>query len=175
MAAKPVKIRRIPKYERLQRMAQRFPSLGMDPTALEAYLVLLGVAGEVSAAAAADLWRHGLAEGRFLVLALLMESYPAPLSHSELAELSGVTKGNITGLVDALERDGYVKRQDSGEDRRVTPIALTTVGRRQMEKILPDHLGRITSLMGELSASDRKALVSLLNKVQAALPALNLQ
>jgi DNA-binding MarR family transcriptional regulator len=167
-----VNIRRIPKSERLQRMAERYPSLGLDPTALEAFLVLLGVAGEVSAAAGEDLARHGLAEGRFLILSLLLESHPKPLSHSELAELSGVTNGNITGLVDALERDGHVKREDSGEDRRVTPIALTPSGRRLIEKILPDHLRRIAGLMADLSASERKSLVSLLKKVQTALPAL---
>ncbi len=172
MPAKPVVIHRIPKYERLQRMAQRYPSLHMDPSAVEAFMVLLGVAHEISTAAGADLWRHGLLEGRFLILSLLLESNPEPLSHSQLAELSGVTKGNITGLVDALERDGHVKREESGEDRRVTPIALTPAGRRLIEKVLPDHLARIAGLMGELTPSERKSFVSLLSKVQAAIPIL---
>jgi DNA-binding MarR family transcriptional regulator len=168
MAAKPVVIHRVPQYERLQRMARRYPALGMDPSAVEAFMVLVGVARQVSAAAGADLWRHGLLEGRFLILALLLESHPKSLSHSQLAELSGVTKGNITGLVDGLERDGNVKREESGEDRRVTPIALTAAGRRLIEKVLPDHLGRIAGLMGELSLAERKMFVSLLTKVQGA-------
>jgi DNA-binding MarR family transcriptional regulator len=153
-------------------MAQRYPSLGRDPSAVEAFMVLLGVAHEVSTAAGADLWRHKLLEGRFLVLALLLECYPEPLSHSQLAELSGVTKGNITGLVDALERDACVKREESGADRRVTPIALTPAGRRLIEKVLPDHLSRIADLMGELSLSERKTFVALLTKVRAAVPIL---
>lgn len=171
MAGKPVTVHRIPKYERLQRMAERYPSLGLDPTAVEAFMVLVSVAREVATAAGADLARHGLGEGRFVMLALLLENHPKPLSHSELAELSGVTRGNVTGLVDALERDGYVKREDHGEDRRVTPIALTPAGRRLIEKILPDHFGRIAGLMNELFVSDRKSLVSLLRKVELALPA----
>jgi|SRR5271165_1668063 len=172
MISRPVTIHRIPKYERLQRMAERYPSLGLDPTALEAYLMLLGVGGEVSAAVGTNLARYGLGQGRFMVLGLLLEHQPQPLSHSELADLSGVTKGNVTGLVDGLERDGYVKRQDSGSDRRVTPIALTPAGRRLIEKILPDHFGRVAGLMDEFSASERKTLVSLLTKVQAGIPAL---
>jgi DNA-binding MarR family transcriptional regulator len=172
MASRSFTVHRIPKYERLQRMAERYPSWGLDPMALEAQLMLLGVAGEVSAAIGTRLARHGLGEGRFLVLGLLLEQQPKRLSHSELAELSGVTKGNITGLVDGLARDGYVKREDSGEDRRVRPIALTPVGRRLIEKILPDSFGWVGGLMGGLSVSECKTLVALLTKVQAGVAVL---
>ncbi len=163
-------ISHIPKYKRLQSFAERYPSLGLDATALETYHMLLGVANVVSAAVGENLARYGIAEGRLLVLGLLLEHHPQPLSHSELAELSGVTKGNITGLVDGLERDGYVKRQESIADRRVTPIALTPDGKRLIEEILPDLFSRIGALMGELSVSERQLLVSLLAKVQAAVP-----
>jgi len=170
MECRPLTIFRIPKYKRLQSFAERYPTLGLDPAALEAYLMLLGVAGEVSAAVSVILSRYGVAEGRLHVLALLLEHDPHPLSHSELAELSAVTKGNITGLVDGLERDGYVKRQESITDRRVTPIALTPSGRRLVEEILPDLFSRIAGLMGELSVSERQSLVSLMTKILAAVP-----
>ena len=171
MKSTPVTIHRIPKYERLRRMAERYPWL--DATAVEAYLTLLGVAGEVAAAAGKSLARDGLAPGRLHLLGLLLEQDPKPLSHSELAELSGVTKGNITKLVDSLERDGYVKREDRGKDRRVTPIVLTPAGRRDTQKVLPKHLGQLAGLMRGLSLSQRKTLVSLLTKVQAGVPALH--
>jgi len=74
--------------------------------------------------------------------------------------------------VDGLERDGYVKREARGDDRRVTPIALTPAGRRLIEKILPDHAGWVSALMAGLSVSERKTLMSLLTKVQSGLPAL---
>ena len=169
VASRPVTDHRIPIYELLQRMAGRYPSL--DPTAIEAYLTLLGVTGEIVAATAANMMRYGLGGRRFLVLGLLLEHQPKLLSHSELAELSGIDKGNVTGLVDGLERDGYVKREDSGDDRRVTLIALTPIGRRLIETILPDQFRRIVGLMRELCPSERKTLVSLLTKVQAGLAA----
>jgi DNA-binding MarR family transcriptional regulator len=173
MNSRAVKVPHIPKNERLQRMAERYPSLKLDTTALEPFLVLVGVAREVAVAAGANLARYGITEGRFLVLALLLEHQPKPLSHSELAALSGVTKGNITGLVDGLEREGHVKRQDSDHDRRVSPIALTPAGRRLIEKILPDHFDWIAGLMARLPASERKTLVSLVGKVKAGLGELN--
>lgn len=161
----------ISKYKRLQSFAERYPSLGMDPTALEAYLMLVSVAGEVMAANSEILARYGIAEGRLQVLGLLLEQFPQPLSHSELAEQLEVTKGNITGLVDGLERDGYVKRQESVSDRRVTPIALTPNGRRLIEEILPELFSRKARLMSELSTSDRETLISLLAKIHAGVPA----
>ncbi len=172
MASNSYFIHRIPKYERLQRIAKHYPSLNLDAAALQAYVTLLGVAGEVSAEIGANLARYGVGEGRFIVLALLLEHQPSPLSPSELAEIYGVTKGNITGLVDGLERDGYVKRENSGDDRRVTLIALTEAGRLHIEKIVPNHLRRVAGLMGGLSLSEHKLLVSLLGKVQAGLSAL---
>jgi DNA-binding MarR family transcriptional regulator len=48
---------------------------------------------------------------------------------------------------------GVLKRADSGDDRRVTPIALTPAGRRYIEKLLPDHFRRLTGQMGELCVS----------------------
>jgi len=170
LRSKPIPIHRIPKYERLQKLAQRYPSL--DPMAIYAYLTMLGVAGEVAAVETANLATYGLGEGRYFILALLLEQFPRPLPQSELAELSGVTKGNMTGLIDGLVRDGHVKREDPGEDRRVTPIALTASGRRLVEKIMPERFTGIAGLMSELSPAEQNTLVSLLNKVQAGLPAM---
>jgi DNA-binding MarR family transcriptional regulator len=169
MPAKPELVHKVPKYERLKRMARRYPTL--EPPAIEAYLTLLTVANQVSAASDVSWARYGIGEGRHLVLGLLLEHQPTPLSHSQLAELSGVTKGNMTGLIDGLERDGYVTREDRGDDRRVTPIALTSAGRKLIEKVLPERFARIAALMADLSNSERKTLVSLLTKVQAGLPA----
>jgi DNA-binding MarR family transcriptional regulator len=156
-------------------MAERNPSLGLDLPIMETYMMMVGLASDVTGAAGTNLARYGLGEGRFSVLVLLLSNQPEPLSHSELADLSCVTKGSITGLVDGLEHDGYVKREDSGEDRRVRLISLTPAGRQLIEKVLPDHFRRIKELMGALSLSERKSLVALLAKVQEGMPAFQLE
>jgi DNA-binding MarR family transcriptional regulator len=173
MAAKHFTDNCIPKHDRLQRLAKNYPSL--DVTATEAFLAFLGVANEVSTAAAAILARYGVSKGRLRVLSLLLEHQPDALSLSDLAKMSIVTKGNITGLVDGLEHDGYVKREESGSDRRVTLIALTRVGEQYIKKTLPIYLERMSRLMSELSVSERKALVSLLKKMQLGLPAFKME
>ena len=165
-----VPFRCIPKYERLQEMAKRYPEL--DPAAVEACVVMLAVSNDVSEAIRTHLARHGLSEGRFLVLTLLLSREGQPLSHSELADLSGVTKGTITGLVDGLEQEGHVRRVVCDKDRRVTHIALTPQGQAYIEQVLPSHFTGLAALMGELSDTQRKTLVSLLTRVHAGIPAL---
>ena len=47
-------------------------------------------------------------------------SFTGPLTAGELAERTGLTTGAITGVVDRLERAGYVRRErDPGDRRRV--------------------------------------------------------
>jgi DNA-binding MarR family transcriptional regulator len=152
-------------------LAERFPSFGIDLDAGEVYMMLISLASEVWGAAGQTLAQYGLGDGRFTVLVLLLEHQPEPLSHSQLAELSCVTKGSITGLVDGLEHDGFVKREDLGEDRRVRLISLTPTGRQVIEKALPDHFRRIAGLMGGLSAPERKTFLALLAKIQDGLSA----
>ena len=57
-------------------------------------------------------------------LDLLLLNGPVPAGR--LAELTGLTTGAITGVVDRLERAGYVRRERDPNDRRrviVRPIA----------------------------------------------------
>jgi len=56
----------------------------------------------------------------------LITAAPEPLTVKQVAEVSGLTTGSATRLVDRLERDGYVARTPDPTDRRrvlVTPIA----------------------------------------------------
>jgi len=47
----------------------------------------------------------------------LLDQY-GPSTASRLAELSGFTTGAITGIVDRLEKTGYVRRKPNPNDRR---------------------------------------------------------
>jgi DNA-binding MarR family transcriptional regulator len=46
-----------------------------------------------------------------------------PLTPGRLAELSGLTTGTVTGVIDRLERAGYVRRQRDASDRRKVVVA----------------------------------------------------
>jgi DNA-binding MarR family transcriptional regulator len=159
------------KYERLQRLAERFGTGVLDRSSLEAYLLLMNVHDAIKEASSAHLSCHGLGEGRIMVLVLLLESQPEPLSHSQLADLMGVTKGSITGLVDGLEHDGLVVRCEAREDRRTRLIAITPAGLELVGTYLPEKLRGISRLMAGLTPAERVTLAGLLLKVQEGLSA----
>ncbi len=163
------RVRQIPDYHRLCELSRRLPAL--DPDAVLACATIHAVGVEVQAALEASLAKHDMSEGRLRVLVLLLDQ-DQPIPHSELADLSCVTKGTITGLVDSLERDGYVERQPDQDDRRVVKIALTRAGRAVIDRILPGHLTRLSKMMRRLTKREQKSLIDLLTKVHDGLPAL---
>lgn len=165
----------LPKYECLQQMAEQVPEV--DPTAVEACLHLLRTAADVSQAFDAHFQRHGISQGRFTVLMLLMRQHhekgeQAPgMSPSELAESAGVTRATMTGLVDGLERDAFVVREPAPDDRRTLLIRLTPKATCFLTNMFPDHFRRVAALMAFLPQADRETLMDLLAKVRLGVPA----
>jgi DNA-binding MarR family transcriptional regulator len=96
-----------------------------------------------------------------------------PRTPAELAEAAGVTRATMTGLVDTLERDGYVTREPDPEDRRMLSVRLTPKGDKFLQQFLPGHFKVTAAIMSTLTESERKTLVSLLVKVQQQIAALN--
>ena len=162
----------IPKHEALKALAGRYPDL--DPSAIEACVALLRVAGEMFGAFKEHFARHGTSQGRFIILMLLNLDPDRGASPSELADKAGVTRATITGLLDGLESDGLVQRIPLAGDRRSYSICLTPKGRSFMDAMLPDHFRRMAGLMAGLTESERKLLVELLFKVRRGLAALQL-
>lgn len=164
----------VPRYERLQRLAKRFPQL--DASAIETCLTMLRLAHELSDAYDAHFTRHGLSQGRFVVLIQLFQAENDEdawgLSPAELAELSGCSRATMTGLLDTLEKDGFISRQDHPEDRRMYTVHLTPKAREMLQGMLPDHYRRIAALMAPLSQDERATLKHLLAKVSSGIPAL---
>ena len=163
-------LRDLPKYEAIEQHAKRYPDI--DPAAVVSYLVLLRVASDVLAAIEAYLARHDMSQGRFTVLCLLNRNPDQPMSPSDLAARSGVTRATMTGLLDGLERENLVRRDPDRNDRRMLMVELTPSGRRMLDEIFPDYYRRIAKLMGHLSEAEKKHLIELLNKITPGLPAM---
>jgi DNA-binding MarR family transcriptional regulator len=168
----------LPRYECLLEAAKEFPDL--DPTAAEAFLHLLRTSDEAFAVTDRNLTEHNISHGRFSILMLLWRSVQpraakllgadecvaGPRTPAELADAAGVTRATMTGLVDTLERDGFVKREPDPDDRRMMSVRLTARAERFLQQFLPGHFQAIASLMSPLSDTERKTLVRLLTKVQ---------
>lgn len=156
----------LPRYECLLEASQKFPDL--DPSACEAFLHLLRAGDEAFRVSDEHLARHQISHGRFTVLLLLLDkAQNCAVAHTpaELAEMAGVTRATMTGLIDTLERDGLVTRKPDPIDRRMMSVALTLHGQSRLEAILPGHFQRMTALMRTLDEAERKTLVRLLTKI----------
>ncbi len=167
-----IHIRKEPRLETLQRLAERYPQLELPAvsTAISAFVL----AGEIEAGLEQHFDHYGLSPGRFVVLVTLMQADNHQLTPSELAGRVCVTRGTITGLLNSLQRDGLIERGGRDKaDRRVTPIRLTRAGIRLLDSILPDHYARLSALMAGLDPGERATLVRLMGKVRDALPALH--
>ncbi len=156
----------LPRYECLLEGARRFPDL--DPSAVNVYLQLLRTGDEVFRVTDAFLSANNISQGRFGVLMLLLhtsDGCPGPRTPAELAKMAGVTRATMTGLLDTLERDGFVRREPDPKDRRMMSVRLTRAGQEFLSKFLPEHFRRTSALMAGLTEQERKVLVHLLVKI----------
>jgi DNA-binding MarR family transcriptional regulator len=85
----------------------------------------------------------------------------------DLARLLHLDKSSVTGLVQRAERRGFIEREQSADDRRVTRVTLTRTGRLLVVSVERDFAADIRSITANLDASDRQHLTELANRVVA--------
>ncbi|RZQ66037.1 MarR family winged helix-turn-helix transcriptional regulator [Amycolatopsis suaedae] len=105
----------------------------------------------------------GLSEGRARLLVAVSEFEPARMGL--LARQLGVTARSVTGMVDALERDGLLVRDPDPEDRRATLLRLTSHGRALIDRLLDAQHRSADEMLGALSSQDKHELFRLLTEV----------
>jgi DNA-binding MarR family transcriptional regulator len=84
----------------------------------------------------------------------------------ELSRRTMVTNGNITGLVDRLEADGLIVRENVDGDRRVTVARLTKRGREIFAVMAKAHEGWLQELMGDVEDEAKARLLDQLAAVK---------
>lgn len=105
---------------------------------------------------------------QFDVLAQL-ERHPEGISFRELSQELLVTAGNLTGIVDRLEREGLVVRSPAPHDRRSFLLHLTDTGRALAKQLIAKHRRDLGEAMGVLSEQELTQLRDLLEKLQQGL------
>jgi DNA-binding MarR family transcriptional regulator len=148
--------------------ARRYP--GADKLATECIVNLLRTQGLVTAELARRFRRHGLTGPGFNVL-MILEGAGEPLSPYEIGERRLVTRGTVTGLLDTLEKQGFVRRIPHPEDRRMLLIELAGEGRAILGQVCDELFPAQAEMMSVLSERDKESLVRLLGKLQSHLGA----
>lgn len=105
---------------------------------------------------------------RFDLLSQL-DRAPKGLTMGELSSRLMVTNGNVTGLTDALLREGLVSRAPEPGDRRSLRIRLTQAGKQFFDAMTPVHEAWIDGLMTGLTRAEMAHLLELLGKLKQSL------
>ena len=105
---------------------------------------------------------------RFDLMAQL-ERVPEGLQMGELSRRMLVTGGNVTGIVDQLERAGLIVRTEDPADRRVYLVKLTKEGRRLFGQMAVEHESWIVNLFSGIPKREQRALNESLSHLRAQL------
>ncbi len=92
-----------------------------------------------------------------------------PMKIGELTKKQLVSGGNMTVVIDNLEKDGLVQRTVKSTDRRSVQVSLTAKGRRLFERIFAEHAAYVAQLASALTEQEQTALADLLRKLGCAL------
>lgn len=88
-----------------------------------------------------------------------------PLCQSELAEKLLKSGGNLTLVVDNLEKAGYVQRERDPADRRFVVVKLTPKGQAFITALFPKVVANVTREMATLSSTELFDLGRLCKKI----------
>ena len=131
--------------------------------ALGTYVKLMRAAESITSRAHKHLSSVGLTVSQFGVLEAIF--HLGPLSQRELGRKILRSSGNITMVIDNLEKRRLVRRERDASDRRQFIVHLTDEGQKLIEKIFPSHAALIIQQLSVLSAADQKILGDLCKKV----------
>lgn len=137
-----------------------------NKTALELWEKLSKAYDKVRKVQSKQMFEKNLTSPQFGVLEVLSKTGPVPLK--KISEEMMVTGANITCVVDNLEKEGFVKRVPSKEDRRVILAELTQTGKAKIDSIIPEYSESMVSLTSVLSEHEQKELTRLLIKLQGS-------
>ena len=152
------------------------PSSSTAPTTsveIEAFVRLVrasvAVTRRLNAQLSAD---HGLTINAYEALLQLARAPDTRMRRVDLADSLLLTASGVTRLLDGLEREGFVGREECASDRRVTYAVLTEAGRDKLREASKSHTRQIRELMSAQYGDDELAqLADLLERLPGADPA----
>ncbi|NOU89109.1 MarR family transcriptional regulator [Paenibacillus sp. LMG 31460] len=130
---------------------------------LDLYIALSRASEWVNAHGDRDIRNHGLNRTEFGVLELLYHKGAQPIQ--QIGGKVLMSSGNITYVVDKLEKKEFVKRKTSSEDRRLIFAEITEKGKQFIEEIFPKHTEVIEKAVAGLTAEEKKIASQLLKKL----------
>jgi len=144
-------------------MGNRYKGSAEEIRALDAFIKLMRAADPVSGQVEAYFAPLKLTVSQFGVLETLL--HVGSLYQKQLGQKILKSSGNITMVVDNLEKRGFVQRMRDEQDRRRYAVHLTAKGRRIIQSFFPRHVVRIVEETNVLTKAELDELGRLYRKV----------
>ena len=144
----------------------------MEP--IESIILFMRAAHKMFSVAEKYFGKFNISKGKFNVLMILFKDFNISKAKgeidgmplSEVAKSLFVTKSTITGLIDGLEKDGYVIRDNSGQkDKRRVAVRLTKEGHAFLHKVMPEHFKALSFFLRNFNEEENKLLKELMKKL----------
>ncbi|MBC8123493.1 MAG: winged helix-turn-helix transcriptional regulator [Gemmatimonadaceae bacterium] len=150
-------------------MGTRYQGTPEEVLALDTYIKLVRATSSVTARIHRHLTAAGLSASQFGVLEALL--HLGPLCQRDLAQKLLTSGGNITMVVDNLEKRDLVRRERTTEDRRFICIHLTETGQEMISQLFPHHVEAVIETMAVLTATQQEELGRLCRQLGRQEPA----
>lgn len=132
-------------------------------SSLKLFVVLAKAYRAIIEQAEMDIKSKGLNLTDFAVLELLFHRGKQPMQ--KIGDKILMTSGSITYIVNKLEKKGYLVREASPNDRRVTYASISDQGRELLNSIFPAHWEKLKTIMNGLNDEEKDTAIELLKKL----------
>lgn len=137
-----------------------------DPLAHRALDNLLRAEAAVRRRLSADLEREGLSAPGFAVLVALSEA-GGELELRMVRRRLGTSKASATEVVSTLAGRGLVTRERLRSDRRAVAVTATATGLEIVDRLHPEHAGRVAATFAALDDGEKRQLAAICSKLAA--------
>lgn len=144
-------------------MGSHYNGSKKDITALDSFIKLSRSVESINSQINSEISGWDITISQFNVLDALY--HLGPLSQKALAEKLLKSGGNITLVIDNLEKQKLVKRKKNKDDRRFVNISITSQGETLIKEILPNFVSIIKKRMTSLTDEEHAALQNICKRI----------
>ncbi len=144
-------------------MPTHFEGTKEQKNTLNTFIKLMRATESLNQRLCRHLSEANLTVSQFGILEALL--HLGPQNQKELGQKLLKSGGNITLVIDNLEKSGFVSRKKDQNDRRALIVDLTAQGKSFIEDFFPKHLKKITKEFNVLDDNEKRELGRLCKKI----------
>ena len=95
-----------------------------------------------------------------------LERAPDGLTMGELSQRMMVSGGNVSGIANQLEGEGFIDRSPVPDNRRTLCVTLTEQGRKRFADMASAHEGWVVEMLGDLSQTEHQQMMKHLGQLK---------